>query len=784
MMFGRKLWNVIRRKAWFKIPIITLGVYILLLIITPLPKPLFSNDYATVLEDKDGHLLSATLSIDEQWRFLPLDTVPYKVRIAIRLFEDEYFYLHPGVNPVSLVRAARQNIKAGKIVSGGSTITMQTIRLALKNPNRSVIQKLYEMHLAIKLDLLYSKEKIFAQYTSHAPFGGNIVGLQAAAWRYYGRPPDLLSWAEAASLSVLPNNPGAVFPGRQNEEYLRKRNFLIDKLYAKAYITSSEAKLAKEEVLPGKPKELPRYGPHLLSRAIKEGFKGKTISSTIDRALQLQAIERVNRYSKKMQANGINNAAALIIEISTGNTLAYVGNIDDDGSDNGQFVDIITSRRSTGSLLKPLLYAAAMDEGICLPKELLPDIPLFYEGFAPKNFDKRFRGAIQADKALTSSLNVPFVYMLRDYGYEKFHQKLKLLGMYSLDQPASHYGLSLILGGADASLWELTGIYAGLARTLEGDKNPFSQNNYIRGNLKSEDSKTEQGVLLESSSVYYTLLAMQQLVRPEESTGWSYFGSARPISWKTGTSFGFKDGWAIGLNSKYVVGVWIGNADGEGRAGLTGINTAAPLMFDLFKLLDGDAELAMPYMKTDTICTESGLIATDNCTKTIEMFLDDYMIGGKLCNYHKLLNLNSDSTNQVNSSCYPVSEIVQKSWFVLPPVQSWYYKLYHTDYKEPPPFKKGCIDSDAKSNMELIYPRSFTKIYIPLEQDGKPGLVVFEAAHRDENATIFWHLDDNFIATTTSKHQIGMYPSKGIHILTLVDNNGIELAKQFEVINE
>ena len=216
MTSGRNLWNEFRRKTWVKIPIITLGVYILFLLITPLPKPLFSNDYATVLEDKDGHLLSATLSTDQQWRFPPMDTVPYKIRIATRLFEDEYFYIHPGVNPVSIVRAARQNIKAGKIVSGGSTITMQTIRLALKNPHRNVFQKLYEMHLAIKLDLLYSKEKIFALYTSHAPYGGNIVGLQAAAWRYYGRPPDLLSWAEAASLAVLPNNPGAVFPGRIN----------------------------------------------------------------------------------------------------------------------------------------------------------------------------------------------------------------------------------------------------------------------------------------------------------------------------------------------------------------------------------------------------------------------------------------------------------------------------------------------------------------------------------------------------------------------------------------
>lgn len=784
MTLIRKFWSYVKVRAWLKIPIIIFGIYILMLVLVPLPKPLFSSDYATVLEDREGHLLSATLSRDQQWRFPPADSVPYKFSTAIRLFEDEYFFLHPGVNPISILRATRQNISAGEIVSGGSTITMQTIRLALNNKNRSVPQKLYEMHLAIKLDLLYSKRRILAMYTSHAPFGGNIVGVSAASWRYYGRPPDMLSWSEAASLAVLPNNPGAVFPGRENEKFLRKRNFLIDKLCDKGYLSPSEALLSKGERLPGQAKDLPRYASHLLIRSIKEGQRGKTIHSTIERNLQLQVLERVNRYSKRMQANGINNAAAIIIEIETANTLAYVGNIDDDGLDNGQFVDIITSRRSTGSLLKPLLYAAAMDEGICLPKELLPDIPMFYEGFAPKNFDKKFRGAVQADKALTSSLNVPFVFLLRDFGYEKFHQKLKQLGMYSLDKPAGHYGLSLILGGADASLWELTGIYAGLARTLNGNINPYFPNKYIQEDKKSRNLRNEQGILLEPSSVYYTLLAMQELVRPEESSGWNYFGSARPISWKTGTSYGFKDGWAIGLNSKYVVGVWVGNADGEGRAGLTGVQAAAPLMFDLFKLLDGDAELSIPYMKTFSICQESGLIASEICSNTVEMQLGDYMIGGKTCDYHKLLKLNSDSTYQVNSSCYPVSDIIQKPWFVLPPIQSWYYKLYHTEYQEPPAFLEGCINGDVLNIMELIYPRLFTKIYVPMEQDGKPGLAVFEAAHRDENATIYWHLDNAYIGATTGKHQLGVYPEKGVHTLTLVDLNGNELVKQFEVINE
>jgi len=610
------------------------------------------------------------------------------------------------------------------------------------------------------------------------------VGLSAASWRYFGRPPDQLSWSEAAALAVLPNNPAAVFPGRNSEEYLRKRNFLIDKLYKKGYITSSEANLAKDEKLPGKAKELPDHAAHLLTRAIKDGYRGETVSTTIEKELQQLAREKVNHYSLKMQANGINNAAAIIVEINTGNTLAYVGNVDDNDSNNGQFVDIITSQRSTGSLLKPILYAAALDDGIILPNELLPDIPLFYEGFAPKNFDKKFRGTVPANRALTGSLNVPFVYLLRDYGYEKFHQKLVRMGMISLNKPAGHYGLSIILGGADATLWELTSVYAGMARILKNDPNPHFSNSYIRQEGKETVRKESSEPLIEKPSIYYTMLSMQQLVRPEESTGWQYFGSARPISWKTGTSYGFKDGWAIGLNSKYVVGVWVGNADGEGRAGLTGIQTAAPLMFDLFKLLDGDAELDMPYMKQVTICRESGLVASPDCINLVDMQVADYMIGGNICNYHKVLHLSSDSSFQVNSSCYPVNEMIHTPWFILPAVQSWYYRLYHSEYQEPPPFKEGCVNENRQNSMELIYPRIFSRIFIPLEQDGKPGLAVFEAAHRDDNSTIYWHLDDKFITATTQSHQVGMYPSKGLHKLTLVDNKGAVLVQQFEVINE
>lgn len=777
-----------------KLPGAAFLLFLVIIPLLPLPKPLFPANYATLLSAADGQLLGARIAADGQWRFPAADTVPFKFRTAIVLFEDEYFFHHPGINPVSLGRAFFQNARQGKVVSGGSTLSMQVIRMALGNQNRTIAQKLKEMLLALKLELLYSKREILSLYAYHAPFGGNVVGLNAASWRYFGRSPHQLSWAEAASLAVLPNSPASIFPGKNERDFRRKRDFLLNKLASRGYLSGDELLLAQAEPLPGKVKPLPDHAYHLLQRAEKEGHSGTNVLSTLDAKLQLAVKDKVERYSTQLAGNEIHNAAALVIEAESGRVLAYVGNSGSTDENHGHYVDVITARRSPGSLLKPFLYAAAMDEGLLLPKELLPDIPLFYRGFAPQNFDKKYRGAVPADVALAGSLNVPFVYLLREYGYEKFHQKLQRLGMTSLSQPAGHYGLSMILGGADATLWELTAMYAGLVRTsqkyLERPYNKgysasdYRPNNYLLNSPANTETEAEYEAYgpLSFTSVLYTIRAMQQLRRPEEMAGSELFGSYRPIAWKTGTSFGFRDGWAIGFNSRYVVGVWIGNADGEGRPGLTGIRAASPLMFSIFELLGGDASFEEPMGLSVSICSKSGLRATTDCEQTVEMQLPGYMPAGRFCTYHKLLHLDQAGQFQVNSSCYPVGQMVEQPWFVLPAVQSWYYRQYHPGYKEPPAFARNCSGQAGLALMELIYPRQFTKVYVPVEQDGKPGLAVFEAAHRVASAKIFWHLDNTYAGSTSHIHQMGFRPEPGHHILTLVDQDGNELRQEFEVI--
>jgi penicillin-binding protein 1C len=785
-----KAWLTPKNKNWRWL-ISILGISFLLVLISPLPAPVFQASYSSALFDRQGELLGASLADDEQWRFAPIDSVPYKFEKSLLLFEDEYFYWHPGINPASITRALYQNIRAGRVISGGSTLSMQTVRLAMGANDRTYWQKLKEALATLKLELTHSKKEILLAYTNHAPFGGNIVGLEAASYRYFGRAPHLLSWAESVLLAVLPNQPAAIFPGKNQQLLLAKRNRLLDKLHAKKLLSADELLLAKGESIPSKIRDLPNKAFHLLARANQEGQKGTRISTTIDSRLQQQASQIVNRQSNRLASNQIHNAAAVIISIETGQALTYVGNTNNPG-DHGQFVDVITATRSPGSLLKPLLYASALDQGLIMPRQLLADIPLFYQGFAPKNFDKQYRGAVPANEALSSSLNVPFVNLLSDYGIEGFLQKLQQLGLTSLQQPASHYGLSMILGGAETSLWEISSVYASLVRAhqqyllrpLNGGyhSSDYHPNTYLLNENFSIEKKGLKDGLLRFDALNQTFAAMQQLERPESQAGWEYFAQSRDIAWKTGTSFGFRDAWALGVNREYLVGVWVGNADGEGRPGLTGVQVAAPILFDLFELLPITSGLVTESGAPTPTCRESGMIIGPHCTDTLMLSLPDYLQNTRSCQYHQELLLDETGQYQVTSECYSVAAIVPEDWFVLPPVQAWYYQANHPQYRELPPLHPNCAEAGNASGLAWIYPHPGARLKIPVEQDGKVGRAIFEVSHPDRQALLYWHLDDTYLGTTQTTHQMAIVAATGPHIVTLVDESGKEMITRFEVV--
>ncbi len=760
-----------------------IGFLILVGLLMPLDKPIFHDPYATVLESKQGALLGARIASDGQWRFPKEDAVAEKFELALLTFEDRYFYYHWGVNPVSMGRALLKNIEAGRIVSGGSTITMQLARLAQGNKSRTIWQKIKEVWMAEKLELHFSKREILEMYTNHAPFGGNVVGLSAASWRYYGRSPENLSWAESANLAVLPNAPSLIFPGRNDSSLLKKRNRLLQTLHKKGAISTSELDLGMLEPIPTKPRPLPSLANHLLNRAIQEG-KGQTIiHSSIDLHLQTSVQELVNYHHTNFKSKQIHNASAIVIDIETGKTIVYIGNVGE-GKLHGKDVDIINSKRSPGSLLKPMLYAIAIDDGLISPWQLLPDIPMFYQGFAPQNFDKKYSGAVHANEALRSSLNVPFVHLLKDYGYENFHSKLKGMGLSGLNRDPGHYGLTLILGGGEVTMWEMSALYAGLVRSALDIKymgRKWSPNTYLK---QPEKAGPVNELNLSPGAAWHTLKALQKLRRPNQESNWERFGSSRPIAWKTGTSYGHKDAWAIGVNSKFVVGVWMGNADGIGRADLVGVTAASPLMFKIFGLLKGDAHFPMPVkdMIDVRICKQSGLKANPNCPDVEWVYVSKGINNTQDCPYHQIIHMDMEKKNQVNSSCYPVARMTDVAWFIIPPAQAWYYKKSNLDYKDVPEYLIDC-DNQAEM-MEMIYPRQFTKVYIPVELDSEKGRVVFEAAHQNPSSKIFWHLDEEFIGVTENEHQISLYPPTGRHKLSLIDEHGRELNVEFEVLNK
>ena len=770
-------------------------ILLMFVVLIRLPQPLFDEPYATLVLAADNRLLDVTIAQDHQWRFPPLDSIPLKFKTASLLYEDEYFNYHLGVNPVSLLRALHQNISSGEIISGGSTVSMQTIRMALGNKKRTYLQKLTEILLSLKLELKYSKKTIFEYYANHAPFGSNIVGLNAASWRYFSRPPHKLSWGEAAALAVLPNNPAGIYPGNNQKKLIEKRDKLLDKICAKGHLDKDKLKLYKAETIPSKIKALPNHAPHLLQRAISEGMVGKNIKTTLTYALQKKVTAAVKKHNAKMSLNQINNAAALVLEIKTGEVLAYVGNMATKESDE-KYVDIVTANRSPGSLLKPMLYAAALDEGLILPRQLVQDIPIYYNGFIPKNFDRKFRGVIPADKALSSSLNVPFVHLLIDYGYKRFYHLLKKIGYTNLNNPPDHYGLSLILGTADTSLWGLTAIYAGMARAyLSYHERPlnsgyshldYRSNNYLKTGAKiiKENSLNSSG-LLSVEAIEATFKAMQQLKRPEQESGWESFLSVKKIAWKTGTSYGFKDAWAIGLNSDYVVGVWVGNADGEPRSDLVGVRAAAPLLFDLFRMLDGTSIVQdTPMGSPEPVCLRSGMLAKEACEpKVLQELTYNFVIKAKKCTYHVPLKLNQKETHQVNSNCYDVFDIATKNYFVLTPTQSWYYKNFHPNYEMPPPFLNSCMEKTNTSKIQILYPQKNAVISIPKEQGGKQGEIVFQAAHQNPKEKVYWHLDEAFIGATEQNHQISLNVAAGNHMLTLIDNFGNEIKQSFRIVD-
>jgi len=755
-----------------------------------LPDPLFNKPVSTVMVDRDNQLLAAHIAKDEQWRFPIIERVPQKYQQALLSFEDKRFKYHPGVDPLAMARAVYLNISQGRAVSGGSTISMQVIRLARNNPPRTLWEKFKEVILATRLEIAYSKDEILAFYASNAPFGGNVVGLEAASWRYFGRTPEQLSWAENATLAVLPNSPALIHPGRNRQRLKTKRDRLLATLHDNKVLTDIEYKLAVLEPLPEKPKPIPHFAPHLLTTLMKSSNSPR-IQTTLSRSIQSKVEHVTMSHAKHLALRNIHNLAALVIDNERFEVVAYVGN-SQYGSrlEHGHAVDIVHRPRSSGSILKPLLFARMIQSGELLPDTLVADLPTQYSGYIPENYDRDYRGAVSAKQALARSLNIPAVRMLRQHGVTRFYNFLKQTGMRSLTRSANNYGLTLILGGAEANLWDMANIYANLAYIAKQNRYQLDAR-YKTIKVRAKQIAAKGNIAqISPASAWLTIDALMEVSRPGAENYWREFASSRKVAWKTGTSYGLRDAWALGSDTRYTVAVWVANASGEGIAGLTGVSRAAPIMFDLFNKLDKpEQDFIAPrhLMKRVEVCKDNGYLSNASC-QTKEVWIPRESHFQKISPHHRYVHLDKNRQWQVNSRCESVANMLHISWFELPPGQAYYYKRNHSQYRSLPKLRPDCrvnLAADSQHGpIDILYPLPGTRIYIPTDLAKQKSRTVFEAVHRQASATLFWHLDEQYVGATEHFHNLALNISPGKHILTLVDDHGFRVSQRFEVLGK
>lgn len=745
-----------------------------------LPNPLFQTSYSTTVYDRNGQLLGARVSKDGEWQFPPTTELSDKYITCLITYEDRHFYRHLGVNPISMFRALKQNLNAKKVVSGGSTITMQTIRMARKKP-RNTFQKFIEMVMATRLELTHKKSTILSMYASHAPFGGNVMGIEAASWRYFGHSSTDLSWAEAALLAVLPNAPSAMHVRKNRPALLEKRNKLITKLYELGRLDELTYQLALAEPLPNKPYPLPQIAPHVVSN-LQIAQPGKKHITTLDATLQIQTERVLTRWHNEFSQNKIHHIAAVVFDVKTGEVMAYCGNVNYQTRQSGNQVDIVQAPRSSGSILKPFLYQLMLQEGELLPEMLIPDIPLMAEGFRPQNFNMKFDGAVPASLALSRSLNLPSVNMLKQYSVPKFLAHLRLMGFSTLKFPADHYGLTLILGGGEVTLWETTLAYLRMAQSVTFNTRNQQRTDFFDWGQVPVFTEKEAS-LFTAGACWQTLEALIYVNRPED-IDWKSIPSMRKVAWKTGTSYGFRDAWTVGVTSEYVIGVWTGNASGEGRPGLTGTGTSALVMFDIFNLLGQTSWFEKPtnVFTSAEVCKVSGCLAGRHCPEIEIVQILPVGFQTNACPYHTMVHLSEDECYRVFADCYPVDKMVSKTWFVLPPIQEWFYKRRHPNYKTLPPLSPSCSGNQtALRPMEFIYPNTHNAIRLSRQLDGSIGALALELAHRQTNAIVYWHLNDTYLGSTQYFHQMSVIPKEGKHVITVVDEWGNTLSRNIEV---
>ncbi|OON67430.1 penicillin-binding protein 1C [Hymenobacter sp. CRA2] len=729
----------------------------------------------------DGSVLHAYLSPDQKWR-LPaqLRDITPTLRKALVAKEDRWFYWHPGINPVALLQAAARNALGRGRRTGASTITMQVARL-LEPKERTVGGKLQEMLRALQLEAHYSKDEILQLYLNLVPYGSNVEGVKSAALLYYGQPPHYLSLAQTVTLTIVPNNPTGLTPGRHNAALLAARNKWLRRLGAQGVFPARDIENALLEPLLARRQSAPQLAPHLSRRLVQDFYRQRAalsplaggnggVTSTLVRAKQAKAEDLTRHYVRRLAPLGITQAAVLVVNNRTRAVEAYVGSADfRDVLNQGQ-VDGIRAVRSPGSTLKPLLYAVALDRGLVTPKRVLPDVPTNFGGFRPENFDKRCNGEVTLERALAFSLNIPAVHVLQQVGVGEFAQQLRRAGFRTVARQAPQLGLSTILGGCGASLEELVGVYAALANGGRCQPLRFSA-------PSGAAAPAPETRLVSEASAFLVTDILSQLVRPDLPVGYENALRLPRIAWKTGTSYGRRDAWSIGYNRHYTIGVWVGNFGGQGAPALTGTDVATPLLFDLFNTLsynDGGEWYAPPKeLDFRLVCPVSGQVPGEHCPDQVM----DYFLPGvsdvRRCEHQQEVFVSADGAVSYCRVCLPAAGYRRVLYPNFTPEVLAFKAAQGLPHAVRPPHNPACAvvrSDDADTQAPRILSPTPNAEYA-LERGNSQQLQLRCAAANDVRR-VYWYANDRFVQAAAPTEAVFIRPAAGPLKISCADDHG------------
>lgn len=731
--------------------------------------------WSSIIADENGDLLRVTLSQDEKYRiYTRLSDFPKAVIDMILFKEDRFFYMHWGVNPISILRAALTTYGFGGRRLGGSTISMQLARLLKKSSSKSLTGKIKQLGGALWLEILYSKDEILEAYLNLLPYGANIEGLGTASLVYFEKKPTRLNSTEILTLAVIPQSPKNRSLGLQGNlvgphQLMKARSSLLNRLVQGGLVSEQDHLNFQVPFRMKGLKDLPFLAPHFVEDVLTDPRRAGVESlTTLNRGVQFLIEKKITRYVDRHRALGVENATALLLDWTRDEIKAVVGSKDYFNDRISGQVNGTKSYRSPGSTLKPLAYVLAMDQGLIHGSSLLKDAPAFYAGFDPENFDREFEGPISADQALIRSRNLPAVQVVSELKNPDFYQFLLDQGIQNM-KPPEHYGFSTILGGLEVTMEDLVKMYAMIPNL--GERRSLRK-------LKTDPIKTE-GRHFSPEASFLILDILKKMPRPSTSGGSPWSKDNLEVYWKTGTSQGFRDAWTIGIAGQYVLAVWVGNFDGKSNPAFVGKDIAAPLFFEIIdglKSTEHLQNLIRPSkdfnVKKVQVCALSGAVPGPHCRHTKET----WFIPGKSpisnCEIHREIMIDPRTGKRL---CNQLALNGKKQVFEFWPTDLLkIFKLAGMARLNPPPWDPRCLVKDLATEgipPKIISPKKNLVYSIRALGEANREIAFSAIVDADVRET-YWFVNESFIGKSISGQDIFWSAKSGSHQVRVVDDQG------------